>query len=74
MIINFRIKLIKNQRLTSPFKIKGYIMNETKFNDFNQIRFNGEFLDLDNYEPINGSYDISFEIGILNFNETINKG
>ena len=74
MIINFRIKLIKNQRLTSPFKIKGYIMNETKFNDFNQIRFNGEFLDLDNYEPINGSYDISFESGILNINETINKG
>ena len=74
MIINFRIKLIKNQRLTSLFEIKGYIMNETKFNDFNQIRFNGEFLDLDYYDPINGSYDISFESGILNINETINKG
>ena len=66
----FRIKLPKFQNISAFLDISGYIMNE---NDFNVKRnINDEFIGLKN--PIKGSYDPCFRIGILNINNIIKKG
>ena len=68
--IYFKIKLPIYQNKIAFFDISGYIMNESDFNSKKNI--NDEFIGLK--DPIKGSYDIGFKIGILNINKTIKKG
>ena len=72
MNIHYRIKIIKsiNRNKRIFFKIDGYILDENKFNQIRNL--DGEFKDLDNV--FKGTYEISFRIGILNINKTIERG